>query len=584
MIRVFLLVTLCFASANALGNPNTDKPDAPFPAHGTIPEASKMASSLYGQYAKLSADINAIHKAGTSGPPEKIPHRLIESIAASIFQGKRDARHLQMMGEFCAMDLIRKYGILDENLHLFGQKFGRTQPGMVQRTKNIQRMTKDLPKWQKRHENVMKLLSSGKIEQATSEAEKMGGERYAMYAIMSDISESKTWWEVGFVEQTLGPCDAQVNPLRTNQYQQAAAKRLAEHLEPVNSFEQDSLKILSQLNSGGKVDFGDGTNGGPVEAFQWQGAKWSSANTSVLRALGVAYAFQIQIPDQSMEQLNASGKKSLASIIEAAGQSASDTEATVLYGRLLREIAILNRRVSNNELNAACQPALDKFLSTHAALAANVKRYDRATKEVLKMRRQLAEQRARSFQSNFQNTASLIATDHSGPPAIHVAPKTLTNFAETIIKETASVILNKPVYCEPVIRLSPTSTTALSPLKNFHYVNLVPLAIEAERTALADSLIASSEYPPLTLEAADALTSSEYLDYRRAGGTLGRIHLESMTTRLITLPDVAAAIGPLGQLPRFDQEVDPKQAIYWRFDIVPTWLQNNYFTVVAAAK
>lgn len=131
-----------------------------------------------------------------------------------------------------------------------------------------------------------------------------------------------------------------------------------------------------------------------------------------------------------------------------------------------------------------------------------------------------------------------------------------------------------------MIRLTPTSRTAVVPYQGSHYGN-VPVAMqsESETADLKTAVVVDDTYGPLSMEAADAVSAAELQDYLVVGGPIQQVHLESLVTRYIGLPDVAYMLAPFGRTPTLSDNVSPLNQTCWRLDIKPMWAQQRYFTV-----
>ena len=94
-------------------------------------------------------------------------------------------------------------------------------------------------------------------------------------------------------------------------------------------------------------------------------------------------------------------------------------------------------------------------------------------------------------------------------------------------------------------------------------------------------MVVDDSYGPLSMEAADAVSAAEMQDYLVVAGPIGEVHLESLITRFIALPDVAYALAPFGTTLTLSENVSPLQQTCWRLDINPVWAQHKYFTVAS---
>ncbi len=101
-----------------------------------------------------------------------------------------------------------------------------------------------------------------------------------------------------------------------------------------------------------------------------------------------------------------------------------------------------------------------------------------------------------------------------------------------------------------------------------------------EAADLFEALLVSSDFPPLSQEAADGISAAELQDYMSVGGTIEILRVEGAATRFISLPNAAYGIVPLGSYPEMlRQAKDPAEVACWRIDVAPTWAQQKYYTV-----
>jgi hypothetical protein len=108
----------------------------------------------------------------------------------------------------------------------------------------------------------------------------------------------------------------------------------------------------------------------------------------------------------------------------------------------------------------------------------------------------------------------------------------------------------------------------------------VPLPAEVEVKDLREALIVDDTHGPLTIDSADAVSAAEMHDYLTVSGLIQEVHLESLVTRFIALPDVAYSLSSLGTTPSIEGSIEPLQQTCWRLDIKPLWARQKYFTTV----
>ena len=160
-----------------------------------------------------------------------------------------------------------------------------------------------------------------------------------------------------------------------------------------------------------------------------------------------------------------------------------------------------------------------------------------------------------------------------GPPSFN-AP------ANWLVHEASTRLVGKPVSANRMLRLTPTSRTAVVPYEGSHYGN-VPAAMqsEVEFADLKTAVVVDDTHGPLSMEAADAISAAEMHDYLAVAGPIREVHLESLITRFIALPDIAYPLAPFGAAPTLPEHDSPLRQTCWRLDLTPAWAQHKYITV-----
>ncbi len=571
-----LILTIQLANAN----PSAKEPMAPLAAHGTIPEAKQMVSSLYSKMPAWDKLTDQLIQLANSGKMERFPAREMAAAAEQLFIARRDILHLQLMGEPAAVDLMRRLDYSRGHVIHYGRQYGQTQLGNAFKQKYIKQFQKDAPRWAKQQQQVVSLIEAGNFEQANSLAEKMGTERVMIEAFGS-LQERDTYWDRSFDIPTMALSDSRLTPFRSKKYREMAQQRVTEQLATIDAFEEATSQLANNLKTAGSTSLSEGQSGGPVEAFKFVGDQWSKTHAALIRAFAISNTFRLR--DQNVaehsQRLHAAAKSVLLGIIDAAADSTTEDSAMQVYAQLLAEIATLDRRCKGSDLATSCRPSLDRYLTRHSTLADKVKAYERGTSEVLRMRREFTQQRAKYLLQSFPTVTSLVDSKTDSTPPMIIAPKELGLTAAKTVLSTSEQILNRTVSCSPVLRITPASPVGIGPFRDHCYVNTTPVAAAKERESLQKSLVVSADHPALTLEAADAMTSAESLEYLNVGGSLANVHLEAYQTRFVSLPDVASVICPLGTLPVLSDRAGSEQTICWRFDLTPQWFQHKYFIV-----
>ena len=287
------------------------------------------------------------------------------------------------------------------------------------------------------------------------------------------------------------------------------------------------------------------------------------------------------------------------SIIEAAEASTPPDQVRRVYTDLLKQISAVERRngLYSKDVKTGCESALAKLAKKDPDFAGQIAAYERATSEPMRWRREYAAQQAKTLEQKF--TAVIRALDSKAPQAEGIrpnfvrfggretvtAPRTFNEPASWMVQEAATRLVGTPVSQDLMIRLAPSSRTAVVPFSGRHYGNIpVPLPSETEVGDLKEALLVDDTYGPLTIESADAISASELHDYVRVSGLVQTVHLESLVTRFIGLPDVAYSLAPLGTTPKLEENMTPLQHTCWRLDVKPVWAQHRYFPVMVKSK
>ena len=199
------------------------------------------------------------------------------------------------------------------------------------------------------------------------------------------------------------------------QQAQAALDQLAASLLPkTQELLQSITAAAAALRTAPQATVGDKTLAGPqcLEAF---GNAWKQLQLSAVRCRAVDWAYMTSIPDAIYLQQTGSPRiveadytrfcedlaKALASLIDADAQRAAETDVPTLYVQYLQVLAPLAASTSDDKLELAVQPALDKLAAKSAAFAEEVKTYTTATHELLRRRQRLAQASAAAAAATF---------------------------------------------------------------------------------------------------------------------------------------------------------------------------------------
>lgn len=393
----------------------------------------------------------------------------------------------------------------------------------------------------------------------------------------------------------------QGDPLLTKQrkaeYLTTANSLLTEQLDAVNGFAAETARIAREITASGNAQLTEQHSGNAVESFAHVVALWQKASANLARATAIQWAFtdrrrvELKPTPSQLKKVATSG---LAAIIKAAAASTPIDEVPATYQNLLKQITIADRRITldRRDVIQTCQPALDQLVAKAPGLSDQIKRYDRATSEALKWRRLFASQQTRNLKDAFPTASSQLQVKEK--PAAGIYPNFASRFngekvvagagisepANWMVQRASSYLVGKQVSEQTVLRLSPTSKTAIVLFDSQHFANVpIGMPIDVEFADLKKAILVDDQYEPLTYESADAISAADMNDFLAIGGIVEQVHLETVVTRFTSLPDLASPLVPLGKVPELNEGESPRASVCWRLDIQPAWASQRLFTV-----
>ena len=590
--RMLLVVAMTFLGyASTSANPTGKEPSNPLAAQGTIDGASELVASLYDIYNEELAFINTTLE--RSDNPASYSERQIAKAAGRLWKAERDARHLELMGEPSSVDLTRKMRLLIDEIYVLAHAYAATPKGSQFLAKLRTKLQRESPRYKKFLEQAAAALQKGtNPETFVTQMEAKGMERQSDVVFFRASERNKFWLQF---PQLMAKGDENLNAVRREKYMEVAKSKIQEQLAAAEAFASESSRVKTELASQGTAKLGE-EQGDAVAAFAYLADQWAKSTVALTRAAGIQWA----MTNRSGEPLHAQVKalrgtavSGLAGVIEAAAASATSEQVPELYSGLLEQISKVDRRCATaGEVPEACKPALAQLAGKNPSFATSVEAYQRATSEPLKWRRSFALQQAanlsKSFpQVNLQLSAKSKPEKTNRPAFVRaqnresvVAPIGFDEPADWLVYEAATRLVGKPIRDDKLIRLSPSSRSAVVPYQSSHYANVpVPFPSEQEVADLRAAIVVDDMHGPLSMEAADAVSSSELQDYLKVAGLIQNVHLEAAVTRFISMPDLAAPLVSLGSLPVLDEQLQPLQQTCWRLDLKPMWAHHRYFTV-----
>ncbi len=598
------MIAVCTAllPASLPANPSSQEPSKGLAAHGTIPGAAELVKSMYEIYNSAEANLLKWHEMADN--PARLPHKQIGTVFSQVWKAQRDAQLLQRMGEPAGVDLYAKFRSIGPEIKKIALRSKSSPAGGRYYLSLKKQLTRDTPSRIRFANQANQALEAGKFDVFEKQMDAYGVKLYEKLAFFGPTEATQYSKEYDAV---LGRGDAKIQPKRRAEYAQTAKEAMAKNYAATTEFLAEANRIRDEIASQATATLGEGVTGDTPQAFAHVVKLWSGATAGLIRlgTIGWVYNSAVDGSGKTSSELTANARaeanklsdnarQALASIVQAAAQSTPADQVKPTYVALLKEISIVDRR-SRDSVYEACQPALAKLAAKDPQLAAAIEKYDQATAQVLAWRQQFAVQQAKVIEKSFPPAANRLSSEavisKTNKPKLFggvstrqriVAPNTLGSPASWMVFEASTKLLGQQVSDEKVIRLTPTSRTAIVPHHQYHYLNVtLPLPSEAQVADLKESLLVDDAHPPLSILAADAISSAEMHDYQRFGGKVTKVHVEAAATRFIGLPDVAHLLAPMGALPFYSDEIPTLSQACWRLDVTPQWAQHKYFVVLA---
>lgn len=587
--------SVAFLAPSAIANPSNVDPSKPLAAHGTIDGAADLVQRLYGIH--NSAESQLLKLLETN--PTRLPVSKVESAVGNLWKAQRDAEHLKLMGESAGFDLEIKF----RQLALQYKKLALTCRGTPQggrlflsRKSQLQR---DAVKRDRFLSEQQAALQSGDVESVNTKMETFGLKHLTALAL---FSPTETVPFISKFNEVINSTDTRLKPARRKAYQAVAIAKIKDELSIVSAFATESARVRDEIAATGTAKLAGGKSGDAADAIAYLGSAWGSSSAALIRVAGLQMTFGgsgdaselIEPSVSEARKLAANASAAIAKVVDAAADKTPSDQVADLYSRALEQISLIDRRGDGKSVAAACQTALGKLASKSPGLADRVANYSRATDEVLVWRAAFTKQRASLLAKKFPPIYTLMNEEKpvtktnkpkifgsmSSRPRV-VAAGSFSIPANWNVFEAANDLVGKSTSSVQVLRLSPSSGIGVVPFVSSHYANVnVGFRLEKEIADLRKALLVDDTHRPLSIAAADALSAAEMGDYEQVGGMISRLDLESLSSRLIGLPNVAYMLGNLGQIPQPIDSVPAVQQTCWRFNVTPRWVRHKYFVAL----
>ena len=582
----------------AVANPSSVDPDRYLVGHGTIPGAKELIRNVHELYS--SGEDLAIRLQEGNMRPDRLPYKQLESFGARIWKGFRDADELTLMGEPCGRDLRAKVELIRYELQILAGNYRGTPPGKKQFDKNMQTLKRKKPRTDQALAKIAQAIQRGNLQQAEQQLIPIGQEIYSLTFMFTPTQRGPFW---NTFNNTISQLDSKLNPIKRKKYFDQAKEVAGKELSAVNRFASEASRVRTEIAASGKAKVGE-DDLGPAEAIRYLTDQWGAASAALIRFNAIQWAFTRKPPSeinsstmQRVSALKTTATNALVGVVDAASVSTPPEEIPVVYSEILMALTYADRRASGSGPSKDCQPSLEQLAAKGGDFKKQVDGYELATRQPLLWRERFARKAAAKLKPGYTIATSLVGQKlkpvKSNKPAIYgparMSDRALLtksiNHPNWAVFESAAVVLGRRVCVEDTLRLKAGSLTGLSEHTNYGYANVaVGMPIQKQVDDLRFALLVNEENGPLSIDAANAISASDFEDFEDVGGELSRLHVESAVTRFISLPDIAYKLAPLGSLPSLDDQMEAINQTCWRFDIAPHWVKHRYFTVAIPGK
>ena len=605
-------------AASKTVNPNSQDPTLAMAVHGEK-LSDKLQDDAQSRYATAAKALKAALGKEENGQVNKIEAKAVGEAYAATQQMRRLSQQLQWLGESAGADVQQRSESMSGHLTRIGQKYGGTPEGAAFLTKARMFLNKTQPDRMNVIKRVTELLRKEQWREAETHLYQ-AIDKLATITVFMSPEEQRSLYEP-FAE-VMNAVNQSMSAVRYKESTEILQARLKE-LTP---------RYAALLRKAGAGTGGAGAAKGPAE-FEAEPAAdeaasaepktgpervaavladWQQLHVRVqkyhalsqfLAGRGSNAGYAAAMPSGAetpldplvAEYLNsfyAQIVAALAKIIEADAAKATEAEVPALHASYLRAVGLAAARDRDGALARALTPALQKLAAKSPVYLANVAAYEESTTELLRWRQRVAESQARArlathpavekpFRPAFQTRANYLGLFDSTQPEFE--DPALMQSAPDVLAPAAEQVVGQKVMIRGV-RAIGTGKNAVSVLSSRTYGTLrgVRTAIEPAIASLKSDLFVSDSTFPLSLTAASAMATAEAGDWEYCGGTLTQVHLEGYVTRLMTLPDAAWPLVPLGAVAVATSRADaPSSRLLWksvvRFDIAPEWVQHRYF-------
>jgi hypothetical protein len=592
---VFLSLAANLVAANLFAaNPNSSDPKLGIEVHGAASvELQKICETNYATITESLLNFGEQVQAKQAG---RISAGKLGEVNLQLFALERAAEKLTFLGETAGVDFSLRAQKQRAFFNRVLQRYEADPAAAKAITQARKAAAKQQPARTKQIATIAKLVADQNWQRAETEliqsldqfrklAPAVGGTKTGIYQQYKDVR---------------GQVEGAARNIRREAGRAALAKRAAEEAADFSQLTRQVNDWAAKLRTTAAVEIEGTARSGP-ECLTQALAKWEAAQSITAHHLaltwlaqegtgsGSSYADSDSLDDATRKIMDdyeataAQMETALVAIILADATRATQGDVSGLYVAYLKALPPVVARGSS-QLEAACNSALDKLLQKATGVGIQADTYAAATTDLLRWRNRVATARGAAAQKGYANAATQfrqVATETDDRAGFYRRndrqPARLNASVSEVLPSVASQLVDAKIQSTDFWALGENR-----PLINLFQPDCYATATRLDTTEalqqLESDLQVDEANPPLTLQAAIAIHGAEQGRFERLGGKVSAVTVESLTTRLITLPTTTGVLFRLGDL-RMVSRTGLASHLVLRYDLSSEWGQNQYFFV-----
>lgn len=586
ILLTLVLAAIVFGSVpNANGNPSNANPRAIMPVHNTQLSGAVLADATK-HYNQAAAIIDGIVKLQQMNRLATVkPNDWVRGYTHLGYLRNR-ARQLELYGETTGYDLSRRH------FHLSGT-FNTLLNAYKQLPQHVSIQSKigaSLPRYDKalqRDKNIVTThMKAGELNKAWEALLK------AQYETLAEPNSLLTAAPPRYAVIGAFTTEADITAAWKKRGDEALVAQRDANLPKYDELLKQLGAAARGVGSSGNAEINGQMVPGPAVIRQCHDL-WRQTHVGTLRASYVEFARSELNGDAAPNYRNmvAAYEKfcsdyagRVAAIITADATRVPESDAVALHAAYVAAVAPLFAELQSETLREPLAKALANFELKSPTVAEEVAAYRAATGEHLRWMKRAAAAEAKKAAESVRPVHEQLQAKPAVFHPRYPGAAELREEAPILIQAIAPLVLQKPASIASGAKATPQAQTMIG---RYHHRVYTIAADASEWVAphqqrLRDALFVDATHPPRTVEAAAAITSLASAQFNQAGGIVTGCHIESLTTRLATLPVGAypfAALGPFEV--EKTGEVPPLKQLIVRCDFQPKWIATPYVFVQA---